>query len=508
MELPTKISELTKPKLIRLVFILVLFFETLSYTSFFYPSINFIVFWVIVFFAFILSLKDLRYGIYFVLAELAIGSQGYLFSFNWHNFAFSIRLGLFLAVILAFIIYLVRKRDLTIFKSPGLISYYVLLIFLGGGVVSGLIHHHPLKDIFLDANGYLFYGLLPIFLIATASQEKLKQCLSVVIGAFLALTAKTVILLFFFSHHVSWLVPSLYRWSREMKIAEIAEIGSGVFRIFFQSHIWALLVFFLILAIVFSLAKKNQFSFTNNRSLIFLIFLSSLVIFISYSRSFWLAAGCGISLMLLLLLITKTNLKIISRLVVFIIINFLLVIGSTYAIVNFPWPKSDAIALGSLIEERSKDLSEESASVSRFQLLSPLLAQVKTEFLLGSGFGTKVTYLTQDPRYIEMQGTNKYSTYVFEWAYLDTITEIGLLGLVVYFLFLSQIFTRGLKMIKRSKSPFEQSIIRGLLVSLFVLMLVHVFTPYLNHPLGIGIIMLTYAAILVLTKPEQTQAST
>ena len=495
MELTKKLSQISKLKLIRLVFILVLFFEVLSYTSFFYPPVNYIVFFLIIFFVFVLSIKDLKYGIFFVLAELVVGSKGYLFSVGWQSFTVSIRLGIFLAVIVAFLIYLIRKQDLSFIKNRALASYYVLLVFLAGGVISGLINQHQGIDIFLDANGYLFYGLLPIFLVTISDLKAIKQTLSVVIGAFLALATKTLVLLFFFSHHVAWVVPSLYRWSREAQVAEIADIGSGIFRIFFQSHIWALLIFFLISTILFFLVQKKQFRFKENRSLPILIFISSLVIFVSYSRSFWLACAAGIVVMMVLLILSKISLKAFSQASMLIVLNFLLVIGLTYAIVNFPWPKSDSIALGSLIEERSKDLTEESASVSRFQLLPPLLTEVKSDLLLGSGFGTRVTYQTEDPRFIEMQGTNEYSTYVFEWAWLDTITEIGLLGLIVYIIFLGQIFWQGFNLIKQSDNPFTKNITQGLLLGLFALMTVHVFTPYLNHPLGIGITMLCLAII-------------
>lgn len=498
------LKHISEIKLIRLVFILVLFFEVLSYTSYFYQPVNALVFLMIIFFAFILSLKDLKYGVFFVLTELGIGSKGYLFSVSLGSIAISIRLGIFLAVFLAFLIYLIRKRDFSWLKNPLFRWYAVLLVFIGWGVISGLINGNNPTDIFFDANGYLFFGLFPIFLVAIRDLDQVKQSWSVIIGSLMALATKTIILLFFFSHHISWVVPSLYRWSRLTQVAEIAEMGSGVYRIFFQSHIWAVIVFFLASVFTFLLVEEKGIKFKDNKSLPALIFISTLMIFISYSRSFWAALVVVILIMLAVFIWQKSTKKTLGQAILLFAANFILVLGFTYGIVNFPWPQADGIALGSLIEERSDDLSKEPASVSRFKLLGPLMSEVKSDFIQGSGFGTKVTYQTEDLRYIDMHDTNEYSTYVFEWAYLDTITEIGFLGLVAYLIFLGTVFKRGIELIRSTTDTYKKSFVLGLLLGLAALMIVHIFTPYLNHPLGIGILIFCITVIAVISRQPRS----
>ena len=112
------------------------------------------------------------------------------------------------------------------------------------------------------------------------------------------------------------------------------------------------------------------------------------------------------------------------------------------------------------------------------------MAAVQSYPILGSGFGTTVTYISNDPRVREVSRTGEYTTYAFEWGWLDiwlkmgVIGLIGLLGLLGY---LGRIFYR-----KAASNPLA---LAGLAV-LVALAAINVFTPYLNHPLGLGMLIL------------------
>jgi len=70
------------------------------------------------------------------------------------------------------------------------------------------------------------------------------------------------------------------------------------------------------------------------------------------------------------------------------------------------------------------------------------------------------------------------------------ILKFGLCGLAAYLFLLFKIISFSLKKIKN-----QDYLSVGLGFSLVFLALVHIFTPYLNHPLGIGFLLLSSCLI-------------
>jgi O-antigen ligase len=135
---------------------------------------------------------------------------------------------------------------------------------------------------------------------------------------------------------------------------------------------------------------------------------------------------------------------------------------------------------------------KEAALVSRWMLLPKLMDEIKVNPISGQGFGKTVTYTSSDPRVLASNSGGRYTTYAFEWGYLDIWLKIGLLGLVAYLLLIYKIIYVGV--IKGIKSG--NSIYIGIAAGCFFLVIVNIFTPYLNHPLGIGFIVLSSCLIL------------
>jgi O-antigen ligase len=95
--------------------------------------------------------------------------------------------------------------------------------------------------------------------------------------------------------------------------------------------------------------------------------------------------------------------------------------------------------------------------------------------IFGQGFGKTVTYETEDPRLVQA-GNSQYTTYAFEWGYLDFLLKLGIFGLLAYLWLLYSILIYQFK---------KRGIQAGLGLGLLFLIIAHFFTPYLNHPLGI-----------------------
>ena len=135
---------------------------------------------------------------------------------------------------------------------------------------------------------------------------------------------------------------------------------------------------------------------------------------------------------------------------------------------------------------------KEAALVSRWLLLPEIIKEIRQNPISGQGFGATVTYTSRDPRILENEASGLYTTYAFEWGYLDIWLKIGFLGLIAYlFLMYKIIYTN---IVAGLKSDGE--IYLGIAASCLFLAIVNIFTPYLNHPLGIGFITASSCLII------------
>jgi O-antigen ligase len=119
--------------------------------------------------------------------------------------------------------------------------------------------------------------------------------------------------------------------------------------------------------------------------------------------------------------------------------------------------------------------------------LPELWKQIGRAPILGSGFGTTVTYQTSDPRLLRQNPDGRYTTYAFEWGWLDIWLKLGFFGLLAHLSLFIWIIAAGYK-----KNTWLSI---GLGVGLLLIIAVSVFTPYSNHPLGIGFLFFAAAAI-------------
>ncbi len=480
-------------KYFKFILLAIIVMEFFSLFAFLHPFLNKIFFILILAAVLILSLRKLEYGVCAIIAELIIGSKGYLFSFDFGYSSLSIRIGLFAVVIAVwagktlFEYSKIKKNRIDFLNSKLANPFILLFVFIIYGAVSGVLNGNSFLNLFFDFNNWLFFCLIfPFFQVVR--KENFKNLLAAVLAALSALILKTYFLLFVFSHHFISAMPSLYKWIRTTGVGEITDMGGGFYRIFFQSHIYALLGFFILLPLLNTKFVQRGEKLFKKSNAILLLFISSLlsVVVISFSRSFWLA--CAVILFCYcLILFFRKNIKqlFINILIIFsvFIISFFLFAG----IVKFPLPiESQSISLSSMIEKRGVEISGDAAVGSRWNLLGPLWDRIKERPILGSGFGTTVTYETEDPRALENNLDGFYTTYAFEWGYFDFWLKFGIFGVLTYLYLIFRIFKLGWK--NRSSDY-----IFGGLLALSALTIVHFFTPYLNHPLGIAYIILTAA---------------
>ena len=500
----------------------------LSFLGYVFPVLNNIIFWLIFFITLALSLKKIEYGTFILLTELFIGVKGYLFSFNIGGFVLSLRIALF---VLVFLIWFFKKREgkFSFIGTNFFKSFAVLTIFILFGITTALINGNSIRNIFFDVNGYFYFALAFLIFDTLTDIDKIKKIFKIFIAASFAITIFSLFVGMEFtlfhqdarpdkagslsyefaeeeeqeqeaediSHGITakselesgetlrnirgvW----IFRWTKDTGIGEITYIAGGIFRYFTPAQIYSLftsiILLFYLLKQKFDLAtvKKNIW-------LITIIASSALALLIGFSRSLWIG-GLASFAFLLFFLPWKKSLKIILS---FSGVFFILIIVCGTLITPIYDIMTDRI--NSIINP-----GEQSSAISRLNLIQPVFEKIAANPIIGSGFGTVIQYKSVVPGHAGI-----LKVFAFEWSYLDTIIEIGILGLIAYLWFLYQIFKKGFKLNSKFKNNSNSDresnykyLIIGLLATLFGLLITNITTPYLNHPLGIGYLLIICVA--------------
>lgn len=538
-------------KIFKTALLFIFLAELLSLFGYLLPTYNTVCFLVIVTLVLILSLHKFEYGLGTLLAELFIGSKGYLFYFEYGGLVISIRMALWLIIMSVwltnFIIGLIKRKEA---KPPvgNLASYsflpyfLILFIFIAWGLVSGFLNHNSFNNIFFDFNGWLYFTLIfPIYSIIKnnkyfdtakyhSEQTSQKQqfntakhqseakpmyspintILQIFTAAIIWLSVKTFFLLFAFSHNMTGIIYELYRWVRTSGVGEITQIQGGFYRIFFQSHIFVLIGFFVFLMFINRNGDKKgakpprraegaKFpigSLAPDRFFLLLtLFLS--VILISFSRSNWVGLAIGL-LLYGFIILWLYNWKKLLKISGVLIISLILSVAFIVAVVKFPFPAPvGGFATTQLLSKRASQLAGEAGVSSRWALLPAVWTKIKKAPIAGLGFGATATYSTSDPRIRQTNLTGQYTTYAFEWGWLDIWLKLGLLGLLAYLVLLVKICITGIASLRLlgQNGNEKYKIISGLAIGLAMVAVVSIFSPYLNHPLGIGYLLLVSAII-------------
>lgn len=457
--------------------------ELLSFGAYFYQPLKVMAAILVTIFTLFLTYKNLEYGLLILFTELIIGSKGHLLELG----SLSIRMIIFIIVLLAYLIKLSDEKSRTKMvkqlKDFKATPYFLALaFFMGLGVITALFNGHTFSNILADFNAWLFFLLiLPVLFIYKDAKLKVYQRLKMVVTAsFLWLSLETLIILYVFTHNLG-VMPDLYLWLRQTGVAEItATLGSWP-RIFIQSQIYAAIA---LVIIPFTLNIKKYSTWI-------LITLAWTICLLSMSRSFWLATVVILALGLLCQLIFFGWSKIWSK--IFLVSGAL---GASIVvilfIVLFPIPKPGAFSADSFINRLSLDAGE-AAVASRWSLLPVLWQEVVKNPIIGYGYGKTITYQSSDPRVLQTNPTGEYTTYAFEWGYLALWLKLGIIGLLSYLTLLIIPIYRGLASWRRN-----DYLAGALSLGLMTLAVVNFFTPYLDHPLGIGYLLI--AIVLILEK--------
>lgn len=467
--------------------------ELVSALTIFHPVANSIATFALGVAVMLLAWKKQVVALGVLLVELLIGSKGQLLQFGEWPVTISLRIVITAMFLLGWTIAVIQKRRLkevlNLFRGR---TPYLLLAAL---VVYAFLRGWSLGNgarVIQDGNAWLdLFLLIPILDIATMYRAHIRRALVPVffVGVFW-LAFKTLGLEYLFSHGFKSLSPSAYLWVRRTGVGEVTLVTGNAFRIFMQSYVYATAAWILAVSYWFCQRRSKRTSLSKLERYAmgswFVMLAATFILAISLSRSFWIGTFVGGATLIFLL--SRERVRWWKRLwgPISAKLAALLLVG---VILIFPIPPVKITSSFDLFGSRTN--FGEAAAVSRWNLFPVLIQKIGHHPILGSGFGATVTYETNDPRILKEYSNGRYTTYAFEWGWLEHWVKFGILGIPAMLWIL---LSMGRRLWKSDESLWFRA---GVVSSLVALGSLHIFTPYLNHPLGFLFIFVGEAIIVL-----------
>src|SRR3989338_1800780 len=351
------------------------------------------------------------------------------------------------------------------------------------GFMTGVLSQNPLS-VFQDGNAYFFLlYAIPILSLRWDSAQR-HAMFHVFAAGVVWTTLSSLGILYFFTHFSGESIRGVYTFLRDVRLAEITHINGALYRVFMQTQ------FFVIAFGGFILALLLRASLRRDRLILSLLLgLVLTLALLSFSRSFWLAMVCSGLVFLLGLCFLYGRRFPWKPLFFWSAFSGVLAMASLLLVIFFPIP-SVRIGGEDLVHAFKKRTSESQdvALSSRLNLFPPMWSTVLAHPITGNGFGKAVTFTSDDPRVRVLSPDGTWSTTAMEWGWLELWLKMGILGPIGFlslFYFLVREFF--------SYQKTDQSWIGlGFITALVFLYVTHFFSPYLNHPIGIGFILFAF----------------
>lgn len=441
--------------------------------------------------------KDLALGLALVLFELIIGGHGLLFRVDL-GMTLTLRHVVFLGFILGYIWRIAEKEEkLRRFRGDTIIAamfIWLFATFLVGGLENGWMAS------FDEFNAYAYFALLIPILLHDWTLTARRKVLIGVFGGILTLSVLTIVFAYSFNHLPGKVMDIPYQIFRDARVFEVTlqVIGDEPtgpvqaamrpflgerpywYRIFHPGQIYAAfgILMYLAFAIKHGIDKSIKTHWEN------FILISGAALLIGMSRSILIGAVLAVGLIGVWSLwqnmwSTKKAIEwarsgmlaTAAMLTVFVLVA------------NFPLPPKPDLSRATFYET-SKDVNRDVAVASRWSMLNPLHEAISQNIMFGSGFGKTVAFTTQDPRTIGLEEANQIETYRFEWGYQDIVLKMGLFGLALMLYLYGSLLK--IEQIKNKDIPWIEL---GGILGVMMMLGTNIFTPYLNHPLGIGVLL-------------------
>ena len=437
------------------------------------------------------SYYRLEWGLAIAFLELFIGGHGHLIDVSVGGFSLSIREVIFAAVMGAWLLLVLLRKVKPEFIPHRDLPFALIGLAVAIAAIKGFATNEA-GAAFDDMNGYL--TLLYFFPMISLrwNGERRRLLLQTLAIAAIWVAVTTLVYLYAFTHLPGLASHELYTFVRDARLAEVTLQTSGrvvdflgnapwYFRVFQQSQIVVAIFELLLLAATFLMWRERHEKLPWFAAGLHALMIA--VILASLSRSFWIGCVAGLATILVFVFMTRpvivTLIKRHAQLAgISLIAAFIL-----FLLVALPLPPRPDLSESSFYKGRDENTREVAVS-SRWNLLRPMVDEIWDDPIFGSGFGETVTFTSDDPRLRAVNPSGEVTTYRFEWGYHDLWLKTGILGLLAFGWFFVTTMSVALESVMRRDKRFW--IVVGLAAGMVMLYVTHIFSPYLNHPIGLA----------------------
>lgn len=381
-------------------------------------------------------------------------------------------------------------------------TYVIFALLLGFylviAAVIGWRRGNALGFIKGDITSYLTLALLPGFLATVSDRKRIAQLTDIVLYCSLALSLITIGIHFYLAFASDWAINQLNIWLNDHHMGGLANLGTGVLRIYIRSHI------FLQVGILVGLHRLWQYSGWKRWLLMAGVAAMAFACLLTYTRGFWL--GLLASAVILLVLAPahwKRYFITVGVAGAMIIGMFALswgAYGKPLAALEFVGRFNPDLISGAItpigptqpIDPSAPTEPEEpDANLAALELRQKTLQELNRLIgenpVLGNGLGTNLDGLRDDGK--------------TEYLYHDTLMKIGIVGfllfVMVFFLPALSLSRRHLRLLKNRKKVLWDSpeMENAVLLSSYVgVAITSYVNPFLLNPMGILLVLLLTAA--------------
>lgn len=469
------------------------------------------------------SIYRLELGVALAFLEIIIGGHGHLFDLAVGGFDLSVRMLILAGVLGGTLYHLVKgSRPKFVPRRDFPLAALAVAVFWGGAVG---YFNNPTALWFDDLNSYLILVYwLPLSLLEWSGVTK-RFLLQTLTAGVIWVIISTLALLYTFSHLNAKGIWTLYVFVRDSRLFEVTLLsgpawvtnllwnGDWYFRVFSQGQFFIFVLFLFALAFAWQTKTSTRLCeaerseaeaiYSTKMSQLMAISVYALTIGLvavaiaSLSRSFYVGLVPAVFLALLVPLIFGSRRSLRSFIAPRTLGKFSLssiavmaaALVTLFLCVTLPLPSRPDLRSSPFYKGDSDDTRELAVS-SRWNLLDPMLDQIRVSPLIGSGFGQEVTFISDDPRIRAINQTGEWTTTRFEWGMLDVWLKMGILGIIAV-VYLGVAIALNVRRSLAANSSTAWLTNAGLAIIIF-LYAVHFFSPYLNHPIGLFALLLIF----------------
>lgn len=441
----------------------------------------------------VLTYRSLPLGLAVAFLEIFVGGHGHLIDAEVFGLSLSIRMVLFAAVMAGWGLLVITGKAKPTFNHTRDLPLILLGVAVILGSVKGFLTNNP-GDAFDDMNGYLtLLYLLPIISVQWGNSERRLLLLTLMTGG-IWVAVTTLALFFAFTHLPGKMLFELYTFVRDARLAEITLLNGDTFSRFLGDTPWYFRVFLqsqaTILALLLLLAANCYSAITmSRREMFFMAGVMALLVAgfaAGQSRSLVLGALAGIVALNAVVLVGMRLIKPFLRTKAIGIAAILAAGASLFILAILPLPPRPDLSEAAFYKKDAGD-SRDLAVSSRWKLLPPMMDEIIASPALGSGFGETVTFISDDPRLRAIEPSGEVTTYRFEWGFQDIWLKMGILGLMAFIWYYLTIAANTIDTLRVNRHAWAAVGWFSVITALYA---ANIFTPYLNHPIGLGLLLI------------------